>query len=156
MPPAEVATTSIYEGSLTVRLQATKFGQEYLGQATTDLANLASHNRPIPEVLFGNIKDIATEYHSHFVGMTTEPVTFEVLLNSRSELWKELPRRLTARQGTFLVGLAYGQPDWSLLQCAHAADLPALRWKLANLKAFRTKRPADFEAQAAELDKRLG
>lgn len=117
---------------------------------------LAGHNRPIHEVLFGNDKDIAAEYHTHFVGMTTKPVTLEVLLNTRSELRRELPQRLTARQRAFLVGLAYGQPDWSLLQCPHAAELPALRWKLANLEAFRKKRPGDFEAQAGELDRRLG
>lgn len=117
---------------------------------------LAGHNRPIHEVLFGNDKDIAAEYHNNFVGMTTEPVELQVLLDTRSELRRELPRRLTAQQRAFLVGLAYAQPDWSLLQCPHAAELPALRWKLANLEAFRTKRPADFEAQAGELDKRLG
>jgi hypothetical protein len=43
-------------------------------------------------------------------------------------------------------------PDWSLMQYPHAAELPALRWKLANLETFRKRRPADFLAQAAALD----
>lgn len=44
------------------------------------------------------------------------------------------------------------EPDWSLLQCRHAAQLPALRWKLNNLETFRKRRPEDFAAQAEALD----
>ena len=47
-------------------------------------------------------------------------------------------------------------PDWTLLQCPHAADLPALRWKLANLQTFSKRRPADFEQQARALEAKLG
>jgi hypothetical protein len=38
------------------------------------------------------------------------------------------------------------------MQYPHAAELPALRWKLANLETFRKRRPADFQAQAKALD----
>ena len=41
---------------------------------------LAGHNRPMHEVLFGNVKDIAAEYRNNFVGMTTEPVALDTLL----------------------------------------------------------------------------
>lgn len=117
---------------------------------------IAGHNRPIHEVLFGNEKDIAHEYHNGFVGMTTEPVALETLLETRQRLRAELPKMLTDKHRQFLVGLANAQPDWSLLRCPHAGDLPALRWKLSNLQAFRKSRPADFEKQARELEIRLG
>jgi hypothetical protein len=42
-----------------------------------------------------------------------------------------------------------------LLQCPYAAELPALRWKLANLQTFRQRRPADFEKQASVLEAQL-
>lgn len=45
--------------------------------------------------------------------------------------------------------------NWSLLQCGHAAELPALRWKLSNLQTFRKRRPQDFAAQAEALRSRL-
>ena len=46
---------------------------------------------------------------------------------------------------------------WQLYESAALlAELPALRWKLANLEAFRKRRPADFEAQANALDSGLG
>lgn len=113
---------------------------------------LAGHNRPTHEVLFGNEKDIAHEYHQHFVGMTTEPVSFDVLLEARARLREELSRRLTSQHKQFLTGLARAQPDWTLLQCSYASELPALRWKLGNLQTFSRRRPADFEKQAATLE----
>ena len=116
---------------------------------------LAGHNRPIHEVLFGNDKDIAHEYRNHFVGMTAEPTSLDTLLDIRSQLRSELPRRLTNGQRQFLIGLTRAEPDWSLLQCPHAADLPALRWKLSNLLTFRQRRPADFTRQAEVLESKL-
>ena len=116
---------------------------------------LAGHNRPPHEVVFGNDKDIAAEYEQAFVGMTEVDCSLETLLEARAKLRHELPRRMTAHHKRFLSGLVRAEPDWSLLQCPHAAQLPALRWKLANLEAFRKRRPDDFLAQADALDVRL-
>lgn len=105
---------------------------------------LAGHNRPPHEVLFGNDKDIAGEYERAFVGMTEVDCSLETLLDARARLRRELPQRLSTAQKQFLSGLAHAEPDWSLVQCQHAAQLPALRWKLANLETFRKRRPYDF------------
>lgn len=117
---------------------------------------LAGHNRPPHEVLFGKDKDIAPEYERAFIGMTEVDCPLATLLETRVRLRQELPRRLTAGQKQFLRGLVRAEPDWSLMLCRHAAELPALRWKLANLEVFRKRRPADFAAQADALDSGLG
>lgn len=116
---------------------------------------LAGHDRPTHEVLFPNAKEVAGEYHNNFVGMTNDPVGLDALVAARSRLFDELPKRLTDGQRRFLVGLARAEPDWTLLRCAHAAELPALRWKLVNLETFRKRRRKDFDAQAGELERRL-
>jgi hypothetical protein len=116
---------------------------------------LAGHNRPSHEVLFGNDKDIAGDYNSSFVGMTETECPLETLLETRQRLRNELPAPLTKSQRNFLAGLADAEPDWSLLQYPHANELPALRWKVANLEIFRKRRPKDFEAQASTLKQRL-
>ncbi len=121
------------------------------GMAECFVIYLAGHNRPPHEVLFGNDKDIAAEYERAFVGMTQVDCSLEVLLEARARLRQDLLQRLTDKHKQFLAGLVRAEPDWSLLQCTHAADLPALRWKLANLEAFRKRRPADFSAQADAL-----
>jgi hypothetical protein len=68
----------------------------------------------------------------------------------------ELPQRLTTAHRQFLMSLVRAEPDWSLVQCQHAAQLPALRWKLNNLETFRKRRPDAFAAQAAALEVGLG
>ena len=116
---------------------------------------LAGHNRPIHEVLFSNDKNIAREYDSSFVGMTEATCSLATLLETQERLRHELPARLSSTHRRFLIGLARAQPDWSLLRCRHAAELPALRWKLTNLQTFRKRRPSDFESQADALERLL-
>lgn len=113
---------------------------------------LAGHNRPIHEVLFGNDKDITAEYDRAFVGMTEATCSLPTLIDARARLRRELPAKLSTAHKQFLAGLARAQPDWSLLQCPHAAELPALRWKLGNLQTFSKRRPDDFASQAEALD----
>lgn len=106
-------------------------------------------------VLSSKDKDIGAEFRNQFSGMTREPVALESLLEARSHLRQELALRLTERQRYFLLGLARADPDWTLLACPHASELPALRWKLGNLRRFRKLRPADFNKQADQLERLL-
>jgi hypothetical protein len=116
---------------------------------------LAGHNRPFHEVLFGTDKAIEREYQDHFVGMTAEAVPLETLLAARTRLREELSRRLTSAQRRFLISLSQAQPEWNLLHCPYASELPALRWKLANLETFKKRRPDDFREQALLLEQKL-
>lgn len=113
---------------------------------------LAGHNRPTHEVLFAVPKDISAEYESAFVGMTTEPVSLEALESTRKRVFEELPRLLSNEQKKFLTGFTRAEPDWTLLQCSHAAELPAIRWKLQNLQRFKQEKQNAFEEQASELE----
>lgn len=113
---------------------------------------LAGHNRPVHEVLFPRTKDIAREYERTFVGMTQEPVGLDSLESVRAKLFGELPALLTDRHRRFLCGLVRAEPEWTLLDCTHAAELPALQ----NLQKFRSENPSGFEAQAHELEAKLG
>ncbi len=117
---------------------------------------LAGHNRPSHEVIFCNEKNIAHEFERAFVGMSEVECSLETLIEARARLQRELVVRLTGPQRQFLIGLARAEPDWSLLMCRHAQELPALRWKLSNLETFRKRRPEDFEAQARALESGLG
>jgi predicted nucleotidyltransferase component of viral defense system len=116
---------------------------------------LASHNRTIHEVLFPTPKDIHLAYESSFVGMTTEPVTLESLLETRERLFRDLPAALDANERQFLRTLVRAEPDWSLLDIAHLKELPAIRWRLQNLQEFSRKSPARFRALGDSLDASL-
>jgi hypothetical protein len=117
---------------------------------------IAGHNRPVHEVLFANQLDIARSYINEFVGMTREPLALDELLQVRNSLFSELPSALTNNHREFLLGLVGCEPDWSLMSCPHLRDMPAIRWKLANLQRLHEVNPAKFSDQQSELRRRLG
>lgn len=119
------------------------------------VAYLACHNRPIHEVLFPRFKDIEQEFQSSFLGMTATPVELNNLLAARERVARELQSGLTTPERDFLVSLAHAEPNWLLLDISHLESLPAIRWKLQNLRDFSKKNPAKLKAQAKNLERLL-
>ncbi|XVJ70117.1 MAG: nucleotidyl transferase AbiEii/AbiGii toxin family protein [Rhizobacter sp.] len=117
---------------------------------------LASHNRPVHEVLFPAMRNVEQEYERNFKGMTTEPVELASLLAARERMVQELQGGLDADERRFLLSLVAGRPDWPALGIAHAEQLPGIRWKLHNLALLERKSPARFAEQAETLALRLG
>lgn len=117
---------------------------------------LASHNRPVHEVLFPSQRDIAQEYERTFKGMTAETVELAELLAVRERMMSELQRSLDGNERRFLLTLVGNQPDWPLLGIDHAAELPGIRWKLNNLSQLQAANPKKFVEQAEALARLLG
>lgn len=117
---------------------------------------LASHNRPIHEVLFPNLRDVSGEYESTFKGMTTEPVELKALLSARERMVAELQAGLDAAEREFLLSLARNEPNWALLDIEHLEQLPGLRWKLENIGRLAKANPKKLKEQAQELERLLG
>ncbi len=117
---------------------------------------LASHNRPIHEVLFPNLRDVSSEYERTFKGMTTEPVELKALLSARERMVAELHAGLDAAEREFLLSLARNEPNWDLLGIEHLEHLPGIRWKLENLGRLAKTNPKKFKEQAQELERLLG
>jgi hypothetical protein len=98
---------------------------------------LASHNRPVHEVLFPSLRDIRQEFEHNFTGMTAEPIELEALLAARERMVRELQQDLSADERPFLLSLVAAEPEWPLLGVPHLEQLPGLRWKLQNLERLR-------------------
>jgi len=116
---------------------------------------LASHNRPVHEVLFPAAREIAQAYERTFKGMTNEPVELKALLAVRDRMTKELQTALDADERAFLLSLVRNKPDWPRLGVSHAEELPGIRWKLHNLGQLQTTNPKKFAAQAEALERLL-
>lgn len=97
------------------------------------LVYLISHDGSIARVLNPTRKPLDDLFERQFVGMTVEAVTVDELDRARSDLIAALHQRLGEREKAFLMSFKRGEPTWDLLGIAHAADLPAVRWKLQNL-----------------------
>lgn len=116
---------------------------------------LASHNRPVHEVLFPSPRDLAHGYIHNFQGMTATPVPLEALIATRERMIAELHRGLDANERAFLLSLVAGTPDWSLLGIPHLEHLPGIRWKLHNLRQLQKTNARKFSEQANMLAARL-
>lgn len=116
---------------------------------------LASHNRPVHEVLFPSLRDIRREFEHNFVGMTAEPVELDALLAAREQMMRELQQGLTDEERRFLLSLVTAEPEWALLDIPHVEKLPGVRWKLQNLERLRKANARKFAEQSEELAQRL-
>ena len=118
------------------------------------VAYLAGHNRPVHEVLFSNAQPMEATFKNEFVGMTSDPIHLDDLLQTQQRLMAELPQALTPNHKNFLLSLLETKPDWSLLPFKHLQELPAIQWKLQNLSHLKSKNPAKFRLQREALDER--
>lgn len=101
---------------------------------------LASHDRPMNELLKPKWKDIKSVFEKEFKGMTLEPVDLKDLLETRDELLNLIHKGLTNSEKRFLLSLKDGEPDWNLLGLPNIERLPGLRWKLENIRRMNTKK----------------
>jgi hypothetical protein len=116
---------------------------------------LVSHNRPVHEVLFPELRDIQMDYERNFIGMTSQPTELAELLETRDRMINELHAGLDANERRFLLSLVRAQPEWELLSIPHVSELPAVRWKLQNLARLQRERAEQFELQYTALADRL-
>ena len=110
---------------------------------------LASHNRPVHEVLFPQLRDIRNDYENNFEGMTEEPVALNALLAARKRMVRELQAGLSAEERRFLLSLVAQSPNghywaWSTLSNYPDCDGSCKTWHdferpmLGSLRNYRT------------------
>lgn len=101
---------------------------------------LASHDRPMSELLDPTRKELRQVYESEFAGMTIDKIDYADLIAAREELIATLKRDLTQDERVFLVSLKEGQPNWALMSIQGMEKLPAIRWKLMNIQRMSKKK----------------
>lgn len=121
----------------------------------SSLAYLASSNRPLHELLDPRINDFERMYRQEFAGMTYRPVTLEYLKATRRRLIRDIRSRLEGDVSHFLLSLHDGSPDFSDIGLPQASELPAVRWKLRNIKRLMTDNPKKHAAQREALERVL-
>lgn len=111
---------------------------------------MASHDRPLNELIDPTRKDLQKIYETDFVGMTAKPVSLDELIDVRERYITELKNGLTQNERKFLVSLKEGNPQWGLLDVKNIDKLPAIQWKLQNIQ----KMPKEKHRQQLEQLKR--
>ena len=120
----------------------------------TFMVYVASSGRPMHELLAPVTPFREDLYDEEFAGMTREAISPEALAEAGRRLHADIRSRLTGDVATFLLSLHDAEPDFDLIGLRQAAELPAVRWKLVNLKRLKQADPPKHAAQRVAL-KRL-
>lgn len=111
---------------------------------------LASHDRPMGELLTPNLKDLGQVYADQFSGMTNDPVSLAVLEETRTRLIARINAELTGPERKFLLSLKRREPQWDLLGLPGVERLPGPQWKLYNLRKMKPEKHAEAVARLKE------
>lgn len=95
---------------------------------------LASSNRPIAELLSPLPQPLQPVFDQQFRGMSLRPVSVDELEKTRQTMFDTLRTILTEEHKAFLLSFKSGQPEWDRIKHRHAQELPAVRWKLQNIR----------------------
>src|ERR1039458_8242929 len=90
---------------------------------------LASHDRPMSELLNPNRKDLKQVFTDQFEGMTLDPVPLTVLENAREQLIERINTDLTTAERGFLLSMKRLEPKWELLGMPRAEPVPGHQTK---------------------------
>jgi len=104
------------------------------------LLHLISHDRPMHEVINPTRKDVRDIYNAEFAEMTEETVPYDVLVETRERLIFGLKNGLTNDEKHFLLSLKEGKPEWTLLGLNGVEQLPAVQWKLRNIRKMSVEK----------------
>lgn len=116
------------------------------------LVYLVSSNRPIAELLDPNPLPLQPVFDQQFKGMTLREVSVEELKQTRVRMIWLISQQLTDDHKAFLLSFKSGDPQWELLEHAIASDLPAVQWKLRNIRRMS---PARLAQALSRLEKVL-
>lgn len=76
--------------------------------------------------------------------MTVDSVSYEDLIAARDTLIGTLRKELTSGEREFLVSLKAGQPKWNSIGIEGIENLPAVQWKLMNIRRSVKKSRRSF------------
>ena len=119
------------------------------------IASLLSHNRPIHEILDPTFLDQEQTYKNQFTGMTLVPFSYENFKTTRRCFIDELNKIFEDNDKKFLLSFKSGNPKWSFISEPILKELPAIQWKLRNLKKLIESNPEKHQKQYEALKKKL-
>jgi len=100
---------------------------------TALIVYLISHDHSPHSLLEPVLRDISQDFEQNFVGMTTEDIMLDTLLDTRKKLITDVVGNMPKNHKAFLRSFYYRKPDWTLLDIDGAENLPAVRWRELNL-----------------------
>lgn len=117
------------------------------------LVYLISHNRPMDELLTPSWKSIDRLFRSEFQGMAFRECNPQQLQHAAKDALQRLLSAFTNDEKLFLCSMYTSTQNWNALPFDHIQDLPAVRWKLLNIKKMDQRKR---ETALRKLKRTLG
>jgi len=106
------------------------------------LVYLVSGVRPMNELLDPRYVDIHSVFERQFQGMSDREVTYQELEEARRRIVALIRSSLTSSERDFLLSIKEGEPRWHSLGIPGVEALPAIQWKLENIRRMDPKKHA--------------
>lgn len=101
---------------------------------TAFVVYLASHDRPMNELLAPGRIDFRPVFDREFAGMSVVGVDYEELVAVRERMINTINKALTEDEREFLLSIKQGEPKWGSIPVSGVEQLPAIQWKLLNIQ----------------------
>lgn len=98
---------------------------------------LLSHPRSIHEMLQPNFHNQKTAFANQFYGMSLRPFTYRDFEDTREALLQIIHNLFTEDDKRFLISFKSGNPNWELIDIENLQKLPAIQWKLINIRKMQ-------------------
>jgi predicted nucleotidyltransferase component of viral defense system len=116
------------------------------------IAGLLSNNKPLSETLAPHLKDQRQAFANQFEGMTAQPFSYADFEKAQAKLFSSISSILTDQDKQLILSIKAGEPDWSLSKIERLKDLPAVQWKLQNIRALKKQNPSGHKKALAKLE----
>lgn len=115
------------------------------------LVYLISHGRPMEELLAPNWQLQESLFDNEFKGMTLRDVSLEQLHDAVATALEILISGMTDNEKRFLCSTYESTPQWSLLELPAVEELPAVKWKLRNVRRMSPQKRSASLGKLAEI-----
>lgn len=114
---------------------------------------LLSANRPLSEIIAPNILDRKSVYLSEFQGMTDVEFTYEQHIETLKYLINFIQENLRKDYKNQLLDFVALNLDFKSFNIPNLEKLPAIKWKIQNLKKLKNINPVKFKQEYTNLKK---
>ena len=84
--------------------------------------------------------------------MTIKHYSYEDFETTRKRLVRETNALLQDSDRALLLSMKNGDPQWDLFPVAALKNMPAVKWKLANIQKLKSQNPAKHAEQLRALE----
>jgi predicted nucleotidyltransferase component of viral defense system len=116
---------------------------------------LLSHMRTISEIINPHLLDQRSAFEKQFLGMTAVPFSYQDYENTRDQLITLVNTKWTDNDRAFLLSFKMGVPNWDIFPVADLKKMPAVNWKLENIKRLINSNPNKHSELLTNLEKLL-